>query len=146
MQTKYSGMSHIHLSRFVTLQCHFNQPRPFSHYRAKEASDFDGHRFTERFSLRQESLYTYFETIRSRSAKIPLKKFCLYLQLLIRYTYHSFTPLRAFIYSFLYQFFKINLLFRYLCTTYYRICENSLNWKINIMALSIYQICVNNIF
>ena len=29
----------------VTLQCHFNQPRPFSHYRAKEASDFDGHRF-----------------------------------------------------------------------------------------------------
>ena len=36
---------------FVTLQCHFNQPRPFSHYRAKEASDFDGHRFYKNISF-----------------------------------------------------------------------------------------------
>ena len=42
---------------FVTLQCHFNQPRPFSHYRAKEASDFDGHRFHKMLNLRREILY-----------------------------------------------------------------------------------------
>ena len=36
--------------KHVTLQCHFNQPRPFSHYRAKEAFDFDGHRFIKTFT------------------------------------------------------------------------------------------------
>ena len=42
--------------KHVTLQCHFNQPRPFSHYRAKEAFDFDGHRFIEKKHLRHKGI------------------------------------------------------------------------------------------
>lgn len=85
-----------------TLQCHFNQPRPFSHYRAKEASDFDGHRFTKKkvFFTTRESLYSYHETI--RSPVVPLKYLSqkVWFILIVTYFTQSLNPLRAFMYIF----------------------------------------------
>jgi hypothetical protein len=88
--------------KHVTLQCHFNQPRPFSHYRAKEAFDFDGHRFIEKKPLRHRGILIHWNPLLLYHQTAFSFNFCqltnsIKLNNSTNDFYYQFTPLRAFV-------------------------------------------------